>query len=67
MQLLKIDIVIIRAAGFYWNIKSKETTIFTTIINKIDLILKDKDFQSKYNTENAENKQLIIQNILKKY
>jgi hypothetical protein len=47
--------------------KSKKTTIFTTTIDKIDWILKDKDFQSEYDTENAENKQLIVQNILKKY
>ena len=36
-------------------------------MNKIDWILENKDFQSEYNTENAENEQLIIQNVLKKY
>jgi hypothetical protein len=34
----------IRAAGFHQNMKSKKTTIFTTIIDKIDQILEDKDF-----------------------
>jgi hypothetical protein len=43
-----LDIAMIGAASFHWNLKDKSNTLFTATIYKIDYII-DKKLQAKYN------------------